>query len=61
MCDFDGSLSAEELLRKCEQSGPMQISSGDTTGSTLMSLQESGLGLWQYELNQRKQTESNNS
>lgn len=52
MCDFDGSPSAEELLRSCEQGGPMQVSSGDTMGSTLMSLQESGLSLWQYELNQ---------
>lgn len=35
MCNFDGSLSAEELLQSCEQGGPMQVSSGDTTDSTL--------------------------
>ena len=52
MCDFEGSPSAEELLRRCEQGGPMQVPSADTTDSTLMLLQENGLGLWQYELNQ---------
>lgn len=50
MCDFDGSPSAEELLRRCKQGGPMQISSDDTTDSTLMSLQEGGLDRWQYQL-----------
>lgn len=52
MCNFDGSLSAEELLQSCEQGGPMQVSSGDTTDSTLMLLQEDGIGLWQYNFNQ---------
>lgn len=61
MCNFDGSLSAEELLSKCKQGGPMQIPDGDTAGSTLMSLQEDGLGHLQYELSQRKRTKSNNS
>lgn len=52
MCDFDGSPSAEELLRRCELGGAIQVSGDDTTDSTLMLVNENGIDLWQYELNQ---------